>query len=72
MSYPISKIKNGASSQYTYRGCYIEVNKTYNFNREYVIGSTYYCPQFKVFSSNRKKFKVMMDLRINKEDSTIE
>ena len=63
---PLIKSKYGMDNEYSYRGSVVFVDRTYNFNNEYCKSSFYYCPEHKVGSHNRNKFKVMMDRRIFK------
>lgn len=68
MNYPLSKNKLGNPTEYIYRGERVLVTRAHGDGGQ-CIASTYWAPERKVIASSAKRFKKMMDRRI---DSTTE
>lgn len=69
MNFPISKNKQGGPMDYLYRGFEVQISRTYGGGFKgvdhYCTGSMYYSPDFNTGSTNRDRFKKMMDRRID-------
>ena len=70
MKYPLSKKKDASRMEYTYRGYDVLVYRSYGGGMRgvpmYCTSSMYHCSEFECGSSDVKRFKKMMDRRIDK------
>jgi hypothetical protein len=70
MKYPLSKKKDAGPMEYTYRGYDVLAHRTYGGGFQgvelYCTSSMYHCSELKCGSSDVKRFKKMMDRRIDK------